>query len=137
MKANNSARADYKTTVVIVGKDIDLLVIFSELAENINNIYFCKENKGSTPNQYFNSNSFQYPFLRNRIKFLHAFSGCDTTSCFYRIGKNKLIDTINHEQLSDLSAIFYEKNTSSEEIASNAYKIIIQMYSNKAEKKKN
>ena len=42
MTAINNARADYKTTVVIVGEDIDLLVIFSELAENINNIYFCK-----------------------------------------------------------------------------------------------
>ena len=135
MTAINNARADYKTTVVIVGEDIDLLVIFSELAENINNIYFCKENKGSTPNQYFNNNSFKYPFLRNRITFLHAFSGCDTTSCFYRIGKNKLIDTVNHEKLLDLSAVFYEKNASSEKIASNAYKLIIDLYSNKAEKK--
>lgn len=133
--AIENASLNSEETVIIVGEDVDLLVIFSQLAQNFKNIYFRKNNNGSKPNQFYNSNSFKYPNVQKIVAFLHAFTGCDTTSCFYRLGKNRLINSFPAEKLLELSSVFYQKNASSEEIASSAYHLIIGMYSDKSEKK--
>lgn len=132
--AIENVRADSKTTVIIVGEDVDLLVIFSQLAKDIENIYFRKENKGCNPYEFYNSSSFKSENLQNIVAFLHAFTGCDTTSCFYRMGKNKLIDRVPHDKLIELASVFYNKNASCDEIASSTYNLIVELYTNKAEK---
>ena len=133
--AIENARNDSETTVLIIGEDTDLLVIFSKLADNMNNIYFCRQCKISKPNEFYSSNSFKYPDLQKIVAFLHAFCGCDTTSCFYKLGKNKLIDSFAHDRLLVLASVFYDENASCDKIADSAYELIRGMYSNKAEKK--
>ena len=112
-----------------------MLVIFSQLADNMNNIYFCRKCKRAKPNEFYNSNSFKYPDLQKIIAFLHAFCSCDTTSCFYKLGENKLIDSFAHDRLLELASVFYDENASCNKIADSAYELIRGMYSNKAEKK--
>ena len=122
--AIENARNDSEATVLIIGEDTDLLVIFWQLADNMNNIYFCRQCKSSKPNEFYNSNSFKYPDLQKIVALLHAFCGCDTTSCFYKLDKNKLIDSFAHDRLLALASVFYDENASCDEIAASAYELI-------------
>ena len=97
-------------------------------------IYFFKKGKGREPNKYYSTSSFKFKELQPIIGFLHIFTGCDTTSCFYRQGKKKLISSFEPEKLKELASKFYKKDATAEEIASSAYILIRDLYSNKAEK---
>ena len=44
---------------------------------------------------YMTANSFKYLKVKKLIGFLHAFTGCDITSCFFKQSKNKLIKTLS------------------------------------------
>ncbi|XP_043269016.1 uncharacterized protein Nepl16 isoform X1 [Venturia canescens] len=136
--AIENSRMNTETTVIIVGEDIDLLVIFSQLATNMENIYFCKEGKNEK-HQFYGSNSFKYDKLQNIVAFIHAFCGCDTTSCFYKLGKSKLIEAFSSETeivtLLELASVFYHENASHDKIAESAFDLIRKMYCTKTEKK--
>ncbi|CAH2085001.1 unnamed protein product [Euphydryas editha] len=81
-------------SVEIVGEDIDLLVLLAGLAPDKNNIFFRKPAKGNTPENLYSPHSFKHKSVLEHILFIHAFSGCDTTSSFYNIGKSKFINTL-------------------------------------------
>lgn len=69
---------------MIVGEDIDLLVLLIALAPQERNIYFLKPGKGKAERKIYCSRTLQsHGGLRDRILFGHAFSGCDTTSCLF------------------------------------------------------
>ena len=80
----------------LIGEDIDLLVILTQYA-SINTVYFFKSGKGNVNDCIYDSNSFKYLKVKKLIGFLHAFTGCDTTSCFFKQGKNKLIKTLSDD----------------------------------------
>jgi len=46
-------------TVVIVGEDIDLLIILTGLAPTTNNIFFMKPGKGTIERRIYSTNSLQ------------------------------------------------------------------------------
>lgn len=82
-----SAKRD-DNNIVIVGQDIDLLVILTQLAITVKeNIYFLKPKIGKTSEKFYTQNSFKHPELNKFILFLHAFLGCDTTSAISGMGK--------------------------------------------------
>lgn len=121
---------------IIVGEDTDLLVIFTQLAYplGLNNIYFNIPSKSNVPEKIFSIDSFK-PQCKDLVCFLHAFCGCDTTSAFYQIGKNKIVSIIENDcNLQNLARSF---NTSSTEtvIAENTEKIILALYGKKHNKK--
>ena len=72
-------------TTWIIGEDIDLLVILTQHAP-VNTVYFLKPGKGNVNDCIYDSNSFEYLKVKKLIGFLHAFTGCDTTSCFFKQG---------------------------------------------------
>ena len=69
-------------TTWIIREDIDLLVILIQHAA-INTVYFLKLGKGNVNDCVYDSNSFKYLKVKKLIGFLHAFTGCDTTSFFF------------------------------------------------------
>lgn len=100
------ALKDYDS-VVIVGEDVDLLVILTALASSKSSIYFMKPSKGKTDQKIYSSTSFQYPDIADHILFLHAFTGCDTTSTFFRQGKIKFIKLFQRDDnLQNISKCF-------------------------------
>lgn len=105
-------RNDYSAEkkVVIVAEDIDVLVILTALAGDVDvdnsdltsslltanifgsqEIYFLKpqSSSGTEPQKIFSNKSLDKHYYRAKehILFAHAFTGCDTTSAFYRKGK--------------------------------------------------
>jgi len=71
--------------VVIVGENIDLLVILTGMAPTTNNIFFIKPGIGTVERRIYSSDSLQsQKDTKKSILFVHAFCGCDTTSSFFR-----------------------------------------------------
>lgn len=80
--------------VVVVSEDLDVLVLLTALTPNDREIYFRKPAKGKVLQKVFSSMSLEKtsPMCKKHIPFLHAFTGCDTTSAFYNRGKNKFVE---------------------------------------------
>lgn len=83
-------------TAVIVGEDIDLLVILiGRTLFYDQEIFFRKVGKGNVKTEIYSSKSFdKYPNSKRHILFLHALSGCDTTSALFKKGKKNFFKNI-------------------------------------------
>lgn len=90
---NTAIEASFENhPVVIVGEDVDLLVILTALTGSNPNICFLKQGKGNIDNKLYTPTSLKYSsIVRDNILFVHAFSGCDTTSAFFNQAKLKFL----------------------------------------------
>lgn len=123
-------KSETNDNVVIIGQDIDLLVILNQLGHQKNNLYFKKIGDAKNRDLLYSSCSFMYYKLQHVVGFLHAFSGCDTTSGFYHHPKNKITKLINNNQdLIEAAEKFYNKDSTKETLGPAAIKIIAKMYS--------
>ncbi|KAF0748921.1 Uncharacterized protein FWK35_00020834, partial [Aphis craccivora] len=79
--------AQTKNTI-IVGEDVDLLVIFISRTTSREKVYFLKPGKGKVETKIYSPDCMDhYNNGRDIILFLHAVTGCDTTSTFFNKGK--------------------------------------------------
>ena len=84
----------------------------------------------------YDSNSFQYLKVKKLIGFLHTFTGCDTTSGFFKQGENKLIKTLSDDVvLQQKAQHFYDPTVNPDVLAARANDIVSQMYGSKKDKK--
>lgn len=124
-------------SVEIVGEDIDLLVLLAGLAQDKNNIFFRKPAKGNTPKKLYSPHSFKHDkSVLEHILFIHAFSGCDTTSSFYNIGKSKFINTLEkNPELRSSVELFKQEKVDPEVLTCAGEQFLIALYGgNKHEK---
>ncbi|GBO14294.1 hypothetical protein AVEN_124705-1 [Araneus ventricosus] len=85
--------------VMVVGEDIDLLVIIAAFT-NSANIFFLKPGRGKAEDTLYCAAALNIaPQIRENILFLHAFSGCDTISVLFRQVKKKFINVLNCNKL--------------------------------------
>ncbi|GBP26029.1 hypothetical protein EVAR_20043_1 [Eumeta japonica] len=98
-------------TVTIVAEDIDILILLTVLGRKQANVFFFKPSKGRTAEQLYSASGFMYgDVIANNLLFLHAFSGCDTTSAPYNIGKMKFVKTLEkHLEFASGTALFLNK----------------------------
>ena len=119
----------------IVGEDIDLLVILNK-HKPCNTIDFLKPGKGNIQNSIYDSNSFEHSTLQYLLTFINAFTGCDTTSCFFKQGKNKIIKILlNDSGLQKQAQCFYEPNATPQALGASACEIVSRLYGTKKDKK--
>lgn len=85
--AKNLAMED-KKPVAVVGNDIDLLVLLIATIPSSKNAYLYKVLPKGKGNVIYSAKGHEN--LKNYILFAHAFSGCDTTSAMFNIGKRKI-----------------------------------------------
>ncbi|KYN08839.1 hypothetical protein ALC57_19060, partial [Trachymyrmex cornetzi] len=98
-------------TVVIVGQDIDLLVLLHQLNPKNYDIYFQKSGPGNVKDLFYTSNCFKHKSVKNVVAFLHGFSGCDTISAFAGKGKKTTVKALlSTKNLSTLANVFYQKD---------------------------
>lgn len=70
-----------------------------------------------------------YNFGREHILFLHAVTGCDTTSTFFNKGKVKVLNLLeNSPDLQSAAAVFKNQNDSVQDIFKHGIKFILAMY---------
>lgn len=117
-------------SVFIVGEDIDLLVLLTRLASQHANIFFRKPGKGRTPEKIYTSRSLKYgEVIADNILFLHAFSGCATTSFIYNAGKQKFLSTLaKNEQLQKAVELFKDNKIDPNIIAQVGERFLIALY---------
>lgn len=110
IKTSIEVARDTNKTVIVVGQDIDLLVLLNQLNSNNHDIYFLKPGSGNGKNLFFTSNSFKHESFKNIVAFLHCFSGCDTTSGFAGKGKKSIVNSLlDAKNLSNLANVFLQK----------------------------
>lgn len=117
--------------VIIAGEDIDLLVIFTGLVGPSRNVYFQKCGRGKTADVFYSAASTSSG-NHHLIPFVHAFSGCDSTSAFFGHGKAKLLTALERNpQLKEQAAAFLNPTSTPVEIAAAGEQVIVTMYGGK------
>ena len=119
-------------SVTIVGEDVDLLVILTALAGLKTNINILKQGKGNTESKLYSPHCMKFgSTIKDNILFLHAFSGSDTTSAFFRQGKLKFLKVLEkHEELQQAASVFKEPSAEPEKLAEAGKAFILQLYGN-------
>lgn len=94
------------------------------------NIFFHKPAKGKTPAKVYSPNCFKHDkSVLENILFIRAFSGCDTTSSFYNIGKSKFISTLEkNPNLRSSVELFKQKKVDPEMLACAGKLFLIALY---------
>ncbi|XP_034947845.1 uncharacterized protein [Chelonus insularis] len=114
-------------SVVVVGNDVDLIVLLVGLTSPGTIIYFYKMGSGKTESRVYDTHSNQ--LFKDFILFVHAFSGCDSTSALFNKGKKRLVKLfLEDAQLTDMIKPFYSSNSEKRILYEVAEKIIFQLY---------
>ena len=101
--------------VVIVAEDIDVLVLMASLCPRGIEMFFYKMGSPTRkipPKIYSSTNCLKQEFenCKDHLLFLHAFTGCDTTSVFYAKGKVKFAKILNaRKDIQAAAEIFQSK----------------------------
>ena len=88
---------------VVVGNDVDLLVLILAHTPENQNLYYFKPGKGNVGNETYS------PGICNYILFIHAFSGCDTTLAIYNRGKIMVWNAFINSSNKDIATTFMKK----------------------------
>ncbi|KAF2901488.1 hypothetical protein ILUMI_04694 [Ignelater luminosus] len=85
--------------------------------------------KGKTPQQMYSPETAIDKTVAQNILFLHAFSGCDTTSALYGHDKLKLIKTLQqHASLKTTVRVFKDENAEPDVIAEAGLRFFEELY---------
>lgn len=91
--------ADNFATVIIIGEDTDLLILLTAKAPKSLNIYVMTPGKGTSQNTPCSPRYFNFLICcQTEPPVLHAISGCDTTSAFYRLREVEVCQAPSKEQ---------------------------------------
>lgn len=118
-------------TAVIIGQDIDLLVILiGRTLSYEQEIFLKKVGKGNVKTEIYSTKSFDnYPHSKTHILFLHALSGCDTTSALFKKGKKSLLKVFEKlTNLDELAAAFEEENCSAQRLLESGTQTLLAVY---------
>jgi len=115
---------------IVVGEDIDLLVLLIARTPAEKEIYFLKPGKAKVKTTIYSSKSFgSYIKSKDHILFLHAVTGCDTTSAVFAKGKAKSLKTLEkRDDLRIATEVLNKKNCSPQLIVKNGIRFLLAMY---------
>ncbi|GBN13654.1 hypothetical protein AVEN_66182-1 [Araneus ventricosus] len=122
-----SAKSQYDN-IFVVGENIDFLVLLTALAPMKENLYFRKCGKGRKPDVLYSTTSFKYKFSR-MILFIHAFSGCDTTSALFGHGKTKCCSLLEkNRRMEEKIQVFFNSEATIDQVAKAGETFLIHLY---------
>lgn len=119
------------SSAVLVGEDTDLLVLLLHHREN-EEVYMLKPGRTQAEQEVWSVKHIQESLqgFHKYLLFYHAFSGCDTTSAFFRKGKKIAWNTLkkcNETFLNSVQA-FYQENASVDCLAEIGDEFVRRMY---------
>ena len=124
---------------VLVGDDTELLILLCYHAElDVFDLFFQPEPKAnSTKRRSWNIKSAKEKLgqeICRHILFIHAISGCDTTSRLYRIGKGlPLKKFVSNTHFREHVKVFDSLPVSKEEIVKAGEQVLVCLYNGKPE----
>ncbi|KAJ8897683.1 hypothetical protein PR048_003033 [Dryococelus australis] len=78
------------SSVVVIGEDVDLLILLTALTPPDRNVYFMKPGRGNTEDKVYSTRQLQELPFSGFILFIHSFTGCDTTCAIFN--KSLIVD---------------------------------------------
>ncbi|CAH0388256.1 unnamed protein product [Bemisia tabaci] len=131
IRGGNTSGWPYSLNIgtLIVGEDIDLLVLMIALTPALSDVLLPKPDKGKyaalfSSNQLRTSNAN----LKNSIVYIHAVSGCDTTSAFRRKGKGKIKLLEEYGEVSRIAKKFDETDCTQDELCQAGEQLVLLLY---------
>ncbi|XP_076677413.1 uncharacterized protein LOC143373765 [Andrena cerasifolii] len=123
------------STTIVVGEDIDLLVLLTARTPANKIIYFLKPGKAQHQSEiyrwdtlYTSKSLSAFATCQNHILFLHAISGCDTTSAFYRRGKKSILKMFEKQDLVDCAEVVKNSDSTPQEVITNGIRFLLSIY---------
>jgi hypothetical protein len=113
--------------VVLVGEDIDLLVILIG-TQSPDNLYFFKPGRGKVAPIVYHPQTTTETSLVEHMLFIHAISGCDSTSALFQQGKVTLKTVIRHNDLYPYIRRFSNPNSTPKEITEAGERFLVALY---------
>ena len=116
---------------IIVGEDADILVLLIALANPLTDIKIMNPANKFHPHKVYSSKCIQMAMgdMKNNLLFLHAMTGCDTTSAFYRKGKKLPFKKLKEDvELQHIVQVFNDSQACTEDIAAAGEAFILVMY---------
>ncbi|CAH2009827.1 unnamed protein product [Acanthoscelides obtectus] len=130
LKTHNELFRHGKSQVIVVGSDVDLLILLIGLTPTSESMYYYKMGQGGKANQLYDTRDHKH--LQPFLLFAHAFAGCDTTSCFFGKGKMKLVKLLlQNDSIRALALKFYEPDCLEDELLQCAETITLALYKDK------
>ncbi|XP_044579087.1 uncharacterized protein LOC123261518 [Cotesia glomerata] len=116
-------------TTIVVGEDVDLLVLLTARTPTEKTIFFLKPGKAQHQSDIYSSKSlFTLVKCKDHVLFLHAITGCDTTSAFYRRGKTAVFKMFEKQDLIQWAEVFKKSNSTQQEVITNGIRFLLSMY---------
>lgn len=120
-------------TTIIVGEDIDLLVLLiarTKILDQPTSKFFKKPGKNNVETKIYSTDSLnKYPNCKKNILFLHAMTGCDTTSALFGKEKMKVLKMFEKRcDLNNSAEIFQQENCSRDVIVNAGIHFLLAMY---------
>lgn len=116
--SNTVSKGTLGITATLVGEDTDLIVLL--VAHSEGNTYMLIPSKGKRCRKVFNITHLQEALgpMKEYMLFIHAFTGCDTTSCVHVKGKSLPFEKLKRDDsLRKKVDVFNDKSSSPQEIA--------------------
>ena len=116
------AKAAVKSSTTLIGEDTDLLVLLLFYYDLDAQELYYRSGKSVKSNDIIIHdirfcNSLLGTEFSSKFLFLHAFSGCDSTSSIYGISKATLFKiVIENKSLQDVATIFCSDNLSKDQV---------------------
>lgn len=118
--------------VIVIGEDIDLIVLLLTLSTTQSDqIVFLKPGRGKTETRFYSIQTLKEKFqnMIPHFMFIHALSGCDTTSSIFQQGKLKYVKTFQkHSKLQDSLLIFNNESSSADDILSVGQEFLLKLF---------
>uniref|UniRef100_K1QFC5 Uncharacterized protein n=1 Tax=Magallana gigas TaxID=29159 RepID=K1QFC5_MAGGI len=120
-------------TMVVYGEDPDLLVLLCHYAKEGRQIFFTTDKQTSMKNHRVGDISKAKSVLGSdscrQLLFIHALTGCDTTSRLHGIGKPAALKKIMTDiYLKSQGAVFLQENSSKEDIIKAGEEALVNLY---------
>nr|XP_036231797.1 uncharacterized protein LOC118683407 [Bactrocera oleae] len=117
------------SVTIVVGEDVDLLVLLTARTPTEQIIYFFKPGKAQHQCEVYSSKSLStFVKCQNHVLFLHAITGCDTASAFYRRGKTTVFKMFEKQDLLQCAEVFKNSNCTPEDVITNGIRFLLAMY---------
>ena len=135
MKATVHSSQVCSTT--LIGEDTDLLILLLYYAKAENElIYFRSDTKQSKESKVYNINQLKQVlgYLCRKLLFVHAYTGCDSTSRIYGVGKKSVFNRLvkGEEVIKSCASAFTYPNKNGNDISELGKDMMVDIFGGKS-----
>lgn len=127
------------STTIVVGDDTDLIMLLAYYADlQSHDIFLHTQSKSSThKSRLWNMKVFKQHFgseVCEQLLFIHAVSGCDTTSRLFGIGKGiAMKKCLASKSVQECSQVFNSESSTADQVTTAGEKALLVLYGGKPE----